>query len=142
MYHHVYKLHPKWADKITGMLLALGADQVWPLLKSTELLNCRVNEAVLLLNAALPAPPPGLCITAAPPPGLCIFADRNAVCSLCGRAQLLHVLACIRCTWCNRDICEWHGERIPGKKVGDMPRWQCNHLDPACWKLWWESGRS
>ena len=60
---------------------------------------------------------------------------------MCGRARSIHVFTSIRCMWCNRSICEWHGERIPGKKVGDMPHWQCNHLDWACWELW-ERARS
>ena len=40
------------------------------------------------------------------------------------------------CTWCDRRICEWHGERIASGRAGGMPRWQCrNDAQPMCWRL-------
>ena len=52
------------------------------------------------------------------------------LCGHCGRYRL-HMQTC---TWCDRQICLWDGERILGRKPGDMPRWQCKK--PA-WEMRW-----
>ncbi len=35
------------------------------------------------------------------------------------------------CAWCNRAICQRHGEQILGR------RWQCEDNTARCWAMWW-----
>ena len=58
-------------------------------------------------------------------------------CAHCGWVEQ-HMLVC---TWCDRRVCERHGQRIAGRSPGDMDRWQCcNGALPTCWQLhrWWQ----
>ncbi|VVB01249.1 unnamed protein product [Arabis nemorensis] len=52
LYSLVEKLEPLWTREVTGMLLTLDQSEILHLLESSDALNVKVKEAIVVLNGS------------------------------------------------------------------------------------------